>query len=135
MTIPKPTPTLDGLSGEWYGYLAQGELRFQRCTACRTWRHPPRITCRACGTDGWTWERSTGEGEIYSWTVTHQALHPAFADEAPYGIVIAALEEPGVRLVAGWDGPLDALALGLPVVVTLADGGEGPVLPRLAPQP
>jgi len=131
MTIPKPLPELDGLSGEWYGYLAQGELRFQRCAACGSWRHPPRIACRQCGADGWSWERSSGRGEIYSWTVTHQALHPAFADAVPYGIVVAALEEPGVRLVAGWDGPLDALALGVPVVVTLTSADDGPVLPRL----
>jgi len=50
---------------------------------------------------------------VFSWTVTHQPLHPAFAEAVPYVIVVVTMEE-GVRLVAGVRGigPAD-LALGL----------------------
>lgn len=130
---PKPGPNLDGLTGDWYGFLAQGELRFQQCASCGRWRHPPRIACAGCGADGWSWETSSGRGEVHSWTVSHHALHPAWAAEVPYAIVVAALEEPGVRLVAGWDGPLDGLALGVPLVVGLETRDEGLVVPRLRP--
>ena len=27
-------PSAEGLNGEFYGFLARGELRLQRCTAC-----------------------------------------------------------------------------------------------------
>ena len=52
---------------------------------------------------------------MFSWTVTHQALHPAFADAVPYVIAAVAMNE-GVRMVAGVRGiePGD-LVLGLPV--------------------
>lgn len=131
--MPKPGPVLDGLTGDWYGFLAQGELRFQRCGGCGRWRHPPRIACPACRADAWSWELSAGRGVVHSWTVSHQALHPAWAADVPYAIVVAALDEDGVRLVAGWDGPLDVLCLGLAVTVDRETREEGLVVPRLRP--
>jgi hypothetical protein len=59
-------------------------------------------------------------------------VHPEWFADAPYAIVVAALEEPGVRLVAGWTGPLDALDLDVPVAVLLQER-DGLVLPLLAP--
>ena len=108
-----PTPV--GLGAEWYAHLAGAELRFQRCTTCGAWRHPPRHLCPACGGEGWSWEPASGRGAVFSWTVTHQALHPGFADALPYAVLVVELEE-SVRVVAGPRGiePGD-LRLGLPV--------------------
>jgi hypothetical protein len=129
----KPGPIMEGLTGEWYGFVAQGELRFQRCATCGRWRHPPRIACPSCGAGEWSWEPSSGRGTVHTWTVSHQALHPAWAADVPYAIVVAALEEPGVRLVAGWSGPIDVLRLDLPVVVDREVRDDGTVVPMLRP--
>jgi uncharacterized OB-fold protein len=62
---------------------------------------------------------STGRGRIHSWTVVHQALHPAFAEEVPYAIILAEMEE-GVRLIARLrraDTKDGRLALDAPVLV------------------
>lgn len=105
------------LSEEFFGFCAAGELRFQRCGDCGRWRHPPRLLCAGCGSAAWSWERSARRGVIYSWTVTHQAMSPVFADRVPYAIVVTELDE-GPRLVSGvHDLPLDELRLGLPVEV------------------
>jgi uncharacterized OB-fold protein len=65
--------------------------------------------------DAWEWEAVSGRGTLFSWTVTHQAIHPAFADALPYAIVVVELEE-GVRVVSGVRGlaPSD-LRLALPL--------------------
>ena len=112
---PRRPPHPVGLHAEWYAHCARGELRFQRCTGCGGWRHPPRHRCAACGSGAWEWTAASGRGEVFSWTVTHQPLHPAFAEAVPYVIVVVTMEE-GVRLVAGVRGigPAD-LVLGLPV--------------------
>ena len=47
--VPRFTPNPEGLHAEFYGFCARGELRFQRCKGCGTWRHPPRILCPRCG--------------------------------------------------------------------------------------
>jgi uncharacterized OB-fold protein len=113
--VPAPV----GLNAEFYAHLARGELRFQRCDECGAWRHPPRHLCAACGSTRATWTRSTGYGTVFTWTVTHRAVDPAFADMVPYAIVVAELDE-GPRLVGNLRDldPAD-LALGLPIEIEL----------------
>ncbi|MFN8037390.1 MAG: OB-fold domain-containing protein [Acidimicrobiia bacterium] len=114
---PRLLPAPTGLSAEFYAHAARGELRFQRCDACGGWRHPPRFLCPSCGSDRFTWALSTGRGRIFSWTITHRAVDPAF--DVPYAVVIVELEE-GVRVVANvHEMPLGDLRLDLPVVARL----------------
>ena len=47
----------------------------------------------------WSWERSSGKGQVFSWTVIHRALHPGFAPDVPYATVVIELAE-GVRMVS-----------------------------------
>jgi uncharacterized OB-fold protein len=94
----KPLPSLEGLSGEFYGWCAKGELRFQRCAGCEAWRHVPRPMCPACGSMEWSWQSSSGRGRVFSWTTTAMPLHPGFKSSVPYASVIVELEE-GVRIV------------------------------------
>jgi uncharacterized OB-fold protein len=111
--VPAPV----GPSAEFYAWLARGELRLQRCSSCGAWQHPPRYRCAACGSDSWSFEPATGRGEVFSWTVTHRAVDPAF--DPPYAIVIVELEE-GPRLVGNPKGiEPDELRLGMPVVVEI----------------
>jgi uncharacterized OB-fold protein len=115
--VPRFTPNPEGLHAEFYGFCARGELRFQRCTACDAWRHPPRILCPRCGAEAWGWTASSGRGTVYTWTVTHQALVPVFAEDLPYAVVVVELAE-GVRLVSALRGIAPAaITLNLPVEV------------------
>ena len=94
----KPVPRPEGLNAEFYAHCARRELRFQRCE-CGVWRHPPRVLCAACGSDAWEWARAGGRGRIFTWTVTHQALHPAYAHDVPYALIVVEMDE-GVRIVS-----------------------------------
>src|SRR5262245_31598856 len=117
---PRFTPSPDGLAAEFYRHLAAGELRVQRCDACATWRHPPRVLCGRCGSERWQWVAACGRATLYTWTVTHQALVPPFADDVPYAVIVAELEE-GPRLVSAIRGvESSALRLGLPLEVRIA---------------
>jgi uncharacterized OB-fold protein len=111
--IPDPI----GLNAELYAHWARGELRLQRCDDCSTWRHPPRYLCARCGSARFTWALSEGRARVFSWTITHRSVDPAF--EPPYAIVVAELGE-GPRLVGSLAGLEPAeLALDLAVVVEL----------------
>jgi hypothetical protein len=135
MSRPLP-PRDDSPNGAFWRELARsGELRFERCADCGTWRHPPRHLCARCGSARSAWERSAGRGTILTWTITHQAFHPAFAADAPYATVVTELAE-GPRLVSGVrELPLADLRLGLPVEVVLESAGEGVLLPYVRPAP
>lgn len=113
----KPLPTLEGHTKEFYEWCKKGELRFQRCTACGTWRHVPREMCASCNSFDWEWARSSGRGTVYTWSVIERPLHPAFAKDVPYAPAVVELEE-GVRLLSHVvDCAPDALEIGLPVEV------------------
>jgi uncharacterized OB-fold protein len=115
-------PSTEGLNGEFYSYLARDELRLQRCSECGTWRHPPRVRCAHCGSHAVTWEPATGRGRVYSWTVTHRAVDPAFSP--PYAILVVELEE-GPRVVGNLRGlEPSELVLDLPVVVEIEHASD-----------
>jgi hypothetical protein len=130
----KPRPSLDGPNGEFYRRLAETrELAFQRCDACGLVRHPPRVQCASCGSAAFGFASSSGRGRIHTWTVTHQALVPAFARETPYAVVVTELDE-GVRIVSGIrEMTPEMLSLELPVEVVLEEVADGLVLPFVRP--
>ncbi len=58
---------------------------------------------------------AAARARFFSWTVTHQALHPAFAADVPFVAAVVELEE-GVRMATRLvDCERDRLALDLPV--------------------
>lgn len=115
-------PAAVGLNGEFYAFLARDELRLQRCTACHTWRHPPRYRCAHCGSSAAAWEPASGRGRVFSWTVTHRAVDPAFTP--PYAILVVELDE-GPRLVGNLRGlEPSELVLDLPVVVEIEHASD-----------
>lgn len=128
---PEPKPT--GLTADFYENCARGQLCFQRCDACRAWRHQPRHLCAACGSAQWSWQPSAGRGSIYSWTVTHQSPHPAFANDVPFAIVVVEMDE-GVRLVSRlFDVDPQAIELGQRVAVELVRLRDEIALPYFRP--
>ena len=122
-------PMAVGLNAEYYRLAAEtGVLHVQRCDGCGVHRHPPRVSCAACGAAGWTWVPTAMRGEVWSWTVTHRVTDPAFAEEGTFAIVVVELVE-GVRVVANTIGiPHADLRIGLPVRIVLDRRSESAAL-------
>lgn len=130
----KPVPRRDGLNGEYYDHAGHGDLRFQRCGDCGTWRHMPRYTCASCGSASWSWEKSSGRGTLYSWTVTHRSFHPGFNQDVPYAVVVVEMEE-GVRVVSQIEGiEPSAYRLGMKLAAVFAQRDDVS-LPVFKPAP
>ena len=115
----RPLPSDDNpLNAEFFAHCARGELRFQRCDDCGRWRHPPRYRCPGCGSEDWSWSRSSGRGRIFSWTLVHRAMHPSF-QEVPYAVVVVEMTE-GPRVVSRLRNlPHSKIRLDLPVEVEI----------------
>lgn len=111
--VPLPQPTLD--TAPFYEAARRGELVFQRCTACRRFRHYPRPTCPDCLSPAFAWERASGRGVVYTWTIVRGPTLPAFEPELPYNVVDIVLDE-GVHFVSQiLDCPPEEIRAGLPV--------------------
>jgi uncharacterized protein len=93
MTRGRPLPQITLDTREFYEAARRGELRFQRCSDCGTWRHYPRPSCSQCLSRSYRWELASGRGRVYTWTIVHGPTLPAFQDELPYNVVDVLLDE------------------------------------------
>jgi uncharacterized OB-fold protein len=124
--IPEP---VEELNKQYWQFCAQEKLCFQRCLGCGLFRHIPRSMCAACNSMDWQWIESVGRGTIFSWTVTRAPLHPAFAAQVPYVLVIVEMDE-GVRIISRLKNcEIEKLGLGLPVEVTFEQLAEHVFMP------
>ena len=111
--MPLPLPTLD--TAPFWEATRRGELRLQCCAACGTFRHYPRPTCPQCLSSVHEWERASGRGTVYTWTIVRGPTLPAFEAKLPYNVVDVLLDE-GVHFVSEvLDCPPTELHAGMPV--------------------
>ena len=120
----------DEIAAPFWAGTARGELLVQRCSQCGRVRMPPRPMCPHCRSLEHAWDPTSGRGTIWSFAIPHPPLLPAFAEVAPYNVIIVALDEdPAIRfvgnLVARADGPINeidpaTIQIGDPVHVTFA---------------
>jgi uncharacterized OB-fold protein len=72
--------------------------------------------CPACGAIDQGWDVVSGRGRVWSFVVAHPPLLPAYAELAPYNVIVVALDEdPNLRLVGN--------------LVSSADGSIGEIDP------
>jgi uncharacterized OB-fold protein len=95
----------------------QGELRFLRCRACRTYVHPPAPVCPDCYGKDLAAEAVSGRATVLTYTLNHQPWVPA--PDHPYAIAIVEIEEQrGLRLMTNVVGcPPQDVRVGMPVEV------------------
>jgi uncharacterized protein len=142
MTLLLPD-TDDPQIAPFFAATAGGELRIQACAACGRRRHPPRPVCPWCQSFDARWDLMTGAATIWSFVVPHPPLLPAYAEMAPYNVVVLALDDdPTIRLVgnvvAAADAPINSvdpatIVIGMPVRVVFPPAVEGVVLPHWVP--
>ena len=110
---PRPVPGRD--DAPFHEGVRRGELLFQHCESCHHFRHYPRPVCPHCLSRSYSWKRSLGLGQVYTWTVVRGPTLPVFAEKVPYNVVDVLLDE-GVHFVSEVvDCPPEALRAGLRV--------------------
>jgi len=125
---PQPTPETRHF---WEG-AKHGELRLQRCDACRHAYFPPRPFCPACASREVTVFRASGRATLYSYVISHR---PAPGFVPPYSIAVVELEE-GPRMmtnVVGCAQTPAALVLDMPLEVRFEALDDEISLPLFAP--
>ena len=132
--------TDDPAMAPFFAAAARGELRIQACGDCGRLRHPPRPMCPWCRSMASEWRLISGHGTVWSFVVAHPPLLPAYAEVAPYNVVVVELvEDQSIRLVgnivASPDAPLNSvdpgsIAIGDAVSVVFPLPVDGVVLPR-----
>lgn len=127
-----PLPRADAQSAPFWEACARHRLIVQRCTGCGAFGHPPQALCRQCQSRGFEWVESSGRGAVFSYTIAHHPVHPAVRDQVPYGVIVVKLDDCGGVLVTSnlVEAELEALRVGLRVMLVWDDVAEGIALPR-----
>jgi uncharacterized OB-fold protein len=115
----KPLPKPTAISRPFWDAAKRHELTLQRCGDCHKFIYYPRPRCPHCLSDKLAWERCSGEGTLYSFTVVRRAASRAFAD-APYVLAIVELAE-GPRMTTNIEAPPEELRVDMPLKVFFDD--------------
>lgn len=112
--IPRMAPIPGPINQEFYDGLNRHELLLQKCQDCGKSRFWPIEMCPFCNSFNHEWARCSGKGTVHSYTVQHQAMHPAYP--APWVVLLVELEE-GPRLVTHGLMPPEEVEIGMPVEI------------------
>ncbi len=126
--LPAPTPETKHF---WEGTKA-GELRLQRCDACRHTYFPPRPFCPKCASRNVSVVKSGGKAKLFSYVIHHR---PAPGFTPPYAIAVVELDE-GPRMMTNIvDCPQtpEALVLDMALEVTFEKQSDQITLPFFKP--
>jgi uncharacterized OB-fold protein len=126
----KPLPRVDEENRWFFEACARRELFLQRCEPCGALRYYPRALCPACLSTETKYQRMSGHGTLYTFTVTYQNQAPGFRDELPYVMAYVQLDE-GPRILTNivHTDP-QVVRIGMPVEVVFEDFDEGLALPK-----
>ena len=134
--LPTRVPELTAASEPFWHGAAEGRLMLLRCDSCRVIIWYPRPFCPDCGGRSTSWEEATGEGTVYSFTITRKG-QGQWRDAGPYVLAYVELDE-GPRVLTNIVGadPAD-VHIGQAVVAdfssTPRDDGEAIAVPRFRP--
>jgi len=129
--FPHPAPNAD--VAPFWDWCRRGELRIQRCRDCGAYRHHPRPRCPDCTSASYEWAPVSGRGVVYSYTICHPPVLPAFADRVPYNAVVVQLDEGPFMVSNLVDCENDDVTVGMPVEVRLVAVDDDLTLPLFAP--
>lgn len=111
-----PRPTAD--SREFWAACNDGELLLSECATCGHVFYYPRQMCPHCGAQELRWRRSSGRGQVYSFTHVEVSFYgPTWERDLPYTVILVDLDE-GPRMLSRLvESDQDAVALGAAVEV------------------
>jgi uncharacterized OB-fold protein len=129
----KPLPIPDSDSEEFWEGCKRHELLIQRCEQCNSYRYPPRSICPKCFSMNTKWEKASGRGEVYTFSVVRVPPAPEWEPDIPYTIGVIQLDE-GVRMVSNIVGcrPED-IQIGMKVEVVFDDVTDKSTIPKFKP--
>ncbi|HWW44659.1 MAG TPA: OB-fold domain-containing protein, partial [Acidimicrobiia bacterium] len=87
----RPLPQLTPVNEWFWTSGADGRLRIQGCTDCKTLVHPPTPICPSCRSRSWAPTVVSGRGTVVAFTVNQHQWLPEF--QPPYVIANVALAE------------------------------------------
>jgi len=125
--IPVPTE----LDRPYWEGAKERKLVLQHCSGCGLYAAQPRVICPSCHGDIFEWQQVSGRGKLHSYSIVWQTTAAGFADEVPYVVCLATIEEDDTCFVTANllvdEGQYDSLNVDLAVVIDFEQRPEAVV--------
>jgi len=129
----KPLPIPNEDTKEYWEGAKRHELTIQRCKNCGTYRFPPKALCHNCLSMETEWEKVSGRGKLYTFTIFHQVYGPEWKEEVPYNVAVVELDE-GPRMISNIvNCKNEDLRIGMELEVVFEDVTQDITLPKFKP--
>ncbi|MGH3217178.1 MAG: Zn-ribbon domain-containing OB-fold protein [Streptosporangiaceae bacterium] len=132
-TYERPLPAITEDNEPFWLSAQEHALKLQQCGNCSRFRYFVSPICPNCGSFDFAWERISGLGTVYTFTVVERAPSVSWASEVPYVYAIVQVDE-GPLLptnIVGCD-PAE-VRIGMPVTITYDDVTEQITIPKFRP--
>ncbi len=118
---PLPRPLHEETSRPFWEAARRHELVMPRCKRCSNLFFYPRELCPHCLSSDIEWQKVSGRGRLYSYTIIYQPGNPAFNADVPYIYAMVQLDE-GPRIISNLvDCPIEEVRIDMPVVAVFDD--------------
>ena len=134
MSAPRfDLPTPDAETHPYWEACRVGKLLVKRCRECGRAHFYPRPFCPHCWSTAVEWEEASGRASLYTYSVVRRNDLPPWPERVPYVAAIVDLEE-GPRMMTNVvDCDVDALHIGMPLVVTFREEPQHYTVPVFRP--
>lgn len=128
---PVPRPYQD--TAAYWEAASKGRLIIQKCGDCGHFQFFPRGVCSHCLSSTLDWKEASGRGKVHTFTISHRAPHPGFANKLPFVLAMVELEE-GVRMMTNIvDCDPNTVRIDMPVKVVFEKLTDEIALPQFTP--
>lgn len=95
----KPIPETTLLTAPYWDRIQEKKLCVQICQSCEEYIFYPKAWCPHCMGMELGWAELSGNGEVFAFSIVHQAPIESYRGEEPYILAIIQLEE-GPQMMA-----------------------------------
>lgn len=130
----KPLPIMNNEDREFWEAAKKHEPVCQRCKKCDTWLWHPLVQCPQCYSFSLGYEKISGHGKVFSYSIVKYNPSPIWQDAVPYILATVEMDE-GVRMKFHLvNCGADDVRIGLPVKMTFKDVTPEWTLPQFEPE-
>ena len=129
----KPLPIPNNEDKAFWDAMKRHEPVCQRCKDCGTWLWHPLVQCPRCYSFNLYYDKISGRGTVYSYSIVKYNPAPMWQDAVPYILAVVELEE-GVRMKFHLvNCAISDVKTGMAVKMTFKDVAQEWTLPQFEP--
>jgi enoyl-CoA hydratase/carnithine racemase/uncharacterized OB-fold protein len=129
----KPIPVVQPWTEAFWASTKKHSLLIQKCHSCDKLIFYPRKRCPHCWSLDLGWQKSSGRGKVYTFTIVRDMVEAKFVPDLPYVLAMVELDESIRMMTRIVECDPAAVTIGMDVEVLFEDITDRHALPLFRP--